>query len=209
MHGRMREQRKAASWLGTTPPALRRSGDPDVLTAVEAGDATEDRRWSGRGSNLERGRRTRNQAEPIFSAHKRGGSKGGRSCAAVENRRGGSISSGEAHRRRQLLPTASSARSKKTGARPPWTRRGTRQAMIVQKQGPEQPISRKRHAVHQLSRGASAGTTCQEMTMKAEIMCRHGRCRGHQPSYEANPKQERWTRPPMQRRTGQLTRGAP
>ena len=80
---------------------------------------------------------------------------------------------------------------------------------IVQKQGPEQPISRKRHAVHQLSRGASAETTGQEMTMKAEIMCRHGRRRGHQPSYEANPKQERWTRPPMQRRTGQLTRGAP
>ena len=157
-HGRMREERKAASWLGTTPPALRRSGDPDVVTAVEAGDATEDRGRSGRGSNLERGRRTRNQVEPIFSAHKRGGSKGGRSCAAAENRRGGSISSDEAHRRRQLLPTASSTCSKNAGAGSPWTRRGTRQAKIVQKQGPEQPISRKRHAVLQPSRGASAGT---------------------------------------------------
>jgi hypothetical protein len=164
----MREQRKAASWLGTTPPALRRSGDPDVVTAVEAGDATEDRGRSGRGSNLERGRRMRNQAELIFSAHKRGGSKGGRSCAAAEDGRGGSICSDETHRRRQLLPTASSARSKKTGARPPWTRRGTRQAMIVQKQGPEQPISRKRHAVLQLSRGASAETMGREMMTKGQ-----------------------------------------
>ena len=72
----MREERKAARWLGTAPPALRRSGDPDVVTAMEAGDGVEDRGRSGRGSDLERRRRKRNQAEPIFSAHKRGGSKG-------------------------------------------------------------------------------------------------------------------------------------
>ena len=165
-HGRMREERKAASWLGTAPPALRCSGDPDVVTAVKASDGAENQGRSGRGSDLERGRRKRNQAEPIFSAHKRGGSKRGRSCAAAENGRGGSISFDEAHRRRQLLPTASSTRSKNAGAGSPWTRRGTRQAMIVQKQGPEQPISRKRHTVHQPSHGESAGTMGQEMTMK-------------------------------------------
>ena len=119
MHGRMREQRKATSWLGTAPPAPRCLGDPDVVTTVKAGDGAENQGRSGRGSDLERGRRKRNQAEPIFSAHKRGGSKGGRSCAVAEDGRGGSISSDEAHRRRQLLPTASSARSKKAGAGPP------------------------------------------------------------------------------------------
>ena len=118
-HGRMGEERKAASWLGTAPPAQRCSGDPDVVTAVEAGDGAEDRGRSGRGSDLERRRRKRNQAEPIFSAHKRGGSKGGRSCAAAEDGRGGSISSDEAHRQRQLLLTVSSACSKKAGVRPP------------------------------------------------------------------------------------------
>ena len=75
-HGKMREERKGARWLGTAPPALRRSGDPDVVTVVEAGDDAEDRGRSVRGSDLERRRRKRNQAEPIFSAHKRGGSKG-------------------------------------------------------------------------------------------------------------------------------------
>ena len=59
---------------GTTGPAP--LGDPDMVTAVEAGDGAEDRGRSGRGSDLERRRRKRNQAEPIFSAHKRGGSKG-------------------------------------------------------------------------------------------------------------------------------------
>ena len=57
------------------PPALRCSGDPDVVTAVEGGDGAEDRGRSGRGSDLERRRRKRNQAEPIFSAHKRGEAK--------------------------------------------------------------------------------------------------------------------------------------
>ena len=130
--------------------------------------------WRRRGrSGAERPRQRfgerKAQEEPggadFFCAQARG-SKGGRSCAAAEDGRGGSISSDEAHRRRQLLPTASSARSKKTGARPPWTRRGTRQAMIVQKQGPEQPISRKRHAVLQPSRGASAETMGREMMTK-------------------------------------------
>ena len=54
----------------------------------------------------------------FFCAQARG-RKGGRSGAAAEDRRGGSISSDETHRWRKLLPTASSARSKKAGAGPP------------------------------------------------------------------------------------------
>jgi len=97
-HGKMREERKAARWLGTAPPALRRSGDPDVVTAVEAGDGAEDRGRSGRGSDLDR-RTRRSRFFLRTSAGKQ--RKGGRSAAAAEDGRGGSISSDEAHRQRQ------------------------------------------------------------------------------------------------------------